>query len=585
MRPMRAPRKWKGHWALAVLLGCLALLALAQSASAAATMAVGKVTDAKGAGIENVEVRYYKGSENEWSRYVTNKNGEYGKDINIEYGEYKVEFIPPSGSKYALQYYEKKLTYATANTVYVEDEKETTVNAVLPEGGSISGTVTSAATHQEIGHVEVTAYERNPPNNAVAHVETNQFGDYELAGIPTGSYTIEFRPSFESDLDYAPQFYPEKAKFSEADEIKVSEASKKSNVDAQLVKGGSISGTVTDAATSQPLSGVLVVATEPAGMGALIARASTNASGEYTMVGLGDGSFDIVFEILVEGKIKPGEVRYLPQLYKEDDFPEHLSSPGELFVGATPVGVTIPNTTSGIDAALVRYEPVDKVAPVASGTPAVGKTLSCSNGSWTGLGMLTYTYQWLRDGTAIGGANASAYTVQGADEGKGLACKVTASNEVEKEVARSASATSNTLTVPGLVASPPPPPKPRVTLSSSKILVSGSSARVPMTCAEANCSGSIELTEQTVVKSHKGKRTTFKKQTLVLGSGKYSLVVGHSATIDVALTAKGKSALVKAKRHKLSVKIAVSVGGGTTLSESIELSQAPPAKKRKGKRK
>lgn len=88
--------------------------------------------------------------------------------------------------------------------------------------------------------------------------------------------------------------------------------------------------------------------------------------------------------------------------------------------------------------------PVNTSAPVASGTPAPGQTLSCSNGSWTGYPPPTFTYQWLRDGTPIGGAaSTSAYVVQAADQGHGLACRVTASNSTGSE-----SAMSNTLQVP-----------------------------------------------------------------------------------------------------------------------------------------
>jgi hypothetical protein len=87
--------------------------------------------------------------------------------------------------------------------------------------------------------------------------------------------------------------------------------------------------------------------------------------------------------------------------------------------------------------------PINTSAPVASGAPVLGQALSCSNGSWTGYPLPIFTYQWLRDGTPIGGASTSAYVVQTADQGHSLACQVTAGNS-----AGSVSATSNTLQVP-----------------------------------------------------------------------------------------------------------------------------------------
>jgi hypothetical protein len=87
--------------------------------------------------------------------------------------------------------------------------------------------------------------------------------------------------------------------------------------------------------------------------------------------------------------------------------------------------------------------PVNISSPMASGTPALGQALSCANGSWTGYPSPVFSYQWLRNGTPISGANASTYVVQTADQGHGLTCQITAMNSVGSE-----SATSNTLQVP-----------------------------------------------------------------------------------------------------------------------------------------
>lgn len=570
-----------GRWTLVVLLGCLALLGTIPAVAAAATV-TGKVTNAKNEGIEGVEVRYYSNAD-EYGRFVTESNGEYGKDINATAGVFKVEFVPPAGSKYASQYYKEKLSYATATPVTVEESKTTPpVSAILAEGASISGTVTSAAPpHSEIGRVEVTAYEKAAPNTAIERTETNQFGVYQLAGLLKGAYVIGFKVAFGSSLDYAPQFFPKKQRFLEAGEVSVIEGEKEPDVNAEMLQGGSISGTVTDAATSQPLAGITVIATPPGGAEMLEARTFTDANGNYTLAGLGSGSVDVLFQQLTEGKVKPGEVRYIPQFYKEDDFPEHISSVEELFIGAMPVEVTIPNTTSDIDAAMVREEPANKVAPVVSGAPAVGQILSCSNGSWTGIGTLTYAYKWLHSGVAIAGESANTYVVQTADQGSGLACVVTATNEIETGVTREVSATSNTLAVPPpLVISPPPPQplKPNITLSSSKLVVSGGAVRVPIACASANCSGTIELTVQELVKTHRGKKTITKKKTVDLGRASYSLAAGHSATIAIHLTVAGKVALAKAKHHQLSVDVIASVTGGSAAKKVVVLNEAATTK-------
>jgi len=86
--------------------------------------------------------------------------------------------------------------------------------------------------------------------------------------------------------------------------------------------------------------------------------------------------------------------------------------------------------------------PVNTVAPVISGTNVVGSILSSTTGTWTGAPTPTYTYQWKRGASNIGGATSSTYTLVQADATFAVTCVVTATN-----VAGSANATSNSLTI------------------------------------------------------------------------------------------------------------------------------------------
>lgn len=72
--------------------------------------------------------------------------------------------------------------------------------------------------------------------------------------------------------------------------------------------------------------------------------------------------------------------------------------------------------------------PVNTVAPVASGGPIVGQTVSCTTGTWTGSPTIAYTYQWRRDGVNIGSATNSTYVLVSGDDGKAIDCMVTATN-------------------------------------------------------------------------------------------------------------------------------------------------------------
>jgi hypothetical protein len=72
--------------------------------------------------------------------------------------------------------------------------------------------------------------------------------------------------------------------------------------------------------------------------------------------------------------------------------------------------------------------PLEVEPPRVSGSPSVGQPLSCLRGVWTGTPPPAFTYQWLRDGTAIANATGSVYTVELGDTGHVLACAVTATN-------------------------------------------------------------------------------------------------------------------------------------------------------------
>jgi hypothetical protein len=86
--------------------------------------------------------------------------------------------------------------------------------------------------------------------------------------------------------------------------------------------------------------------------------------------------------------------------------------------------------------------PNNTVAPVISGTNTFGSTLSTTNGTFTGTAPLTYTYQWLRNGSPISGQTASTYVIGSSDSLANITCSVTATNSYGSD-----SEVSNTITV------------------------------------------------------------------------------------------------------------------------------------------
>lgn len=92
--------------------------------------------------------------------------------------------------------------------------------------------------------------------------------------------------------------------------------------------------------------------------------------------------------------------------------------------------------------------PVNTVAPVISGSTSLSSVLTTTNGTWTSLTAITYTYQWYRGATLITGATNSTYTIVVADSGLNITCQVTATNLLGSASANSNAITAQTFTAP-----------------------------------------------------------------------------------------------------------------------------------------
>jgi hypothetical protein len=87
----------------------------------------------------------------------------------------------------------------------------------------------------------------------------------------------------------------------------------------------------------------------------------------------------------------------------------------------------------GVGSAASQAAPVNTAPPTISGTPAVGQTLTASNGTWSNA-PTSFAYQWLRcnggGNSCVNVANGTqkTYTLVGADAGHTMRVRVTATN-------------------------------------------------------------------------------------------------------------------------------------------------------------
>lgn len=79
----------------------------------------------------------------------------------------------------------------------------------------------------------------------------------------------------------------------------------------------------------------------------------------------------------------------------------------------------------------VDRAPTSTVAPVISGTPTQGQTLTLTSaGTWDAYPDATLTRQWRRGSSDIAGATATTYVLVVGDVGANITCRVTATNSL-----------------------------------------------------------------------------------------------------------------------------------------------------------
>lgn len=224
--------------------------------------------------------------------------------------------------------------------------------------------------------------------------------------------------------------------------------------------------------------------------------------------------------------------------------------------------------------------PVNQTAPAISGTPVVGNTLSCSNGTWTNS-PTAFVHQWLRNGNPIPGAAAATYPVVEADVGQQVACRVTASNAGGNSQARTSNAVVPSAATPVLSVT-----VPKQTLNS--VLSKG--LKFNAACANA-CRVSAQVTGP--VPPRKKRRSTKKSsgraaRTAIVGRTTSSLNAGTSQKLTVKISRAGRSALRQKSKATLKLSVTATDPSGspsTTRTTSVSVKKKASKRKKSSRRK
>ena len=225
----------------------------------------------------------------------SNSAGKY-QTTGLQNGKYELEFT--DDNDVYLSAWDGGTSLTTATPVKVKVGTITTgTNIALAPGGSLKGTVTSSSTQAGIGGICAYAFSASFESATQC---SNSSGAFDITGLPTGSYQIEYYDqndqyvSAESSTAYA-----------------VTAGAVTSGVTQSLGLGGSISGLITDATNGHPTDGSVCASGESS------CESSTN--GQYTIGGLASGSYYVEY-----------------------------SDPNDLYEStyAGPFTVTAPNTTT-----------------------------------------------------------------------------------------------------------------------------------------------------------------------------------------------------------------------------------------------
>ena len=216
------------------------------------------------------------------------------------------------------------------------------IDFALVQGGTIAGTLMSGAS--PASYVSIRVYDTN--GAIIGFDQSDASGAYTTAGLPGGTYYV--RTVAGPAFGYIDEVYLDLPCVGGACPAITSGlgvavvVGSTTSVNFDLSAAGTIAGTVTNALTAAPLVDVDLSVYDAGG--ALIAGATSNASGGYTVPALPSGTY------YVRTSNAPG---YLDELYN------NMPCPGGICTVTTGTGivVTAGATAGGIDFGLMAYGP------------------------------------------------------------------------------------------------------------------------------------------------------------------------------------------------------------------------------------
>jgi hypothetical protein len=362
---------------LTAALCVLAALLSAGSAVAATGEIHGRVTDHLDQPIAGITVcaeglTPLTGSECDWN---TDAEGKYSIG-GLKATSYRVGFHVESNPSlnYVQQWYSEKAHPEEADPVVLAEGESREINAQMETGGEFRGTAADLKTGLPIEGVQVCAqllgFFQTGEVDYCGH--SNAAGEFAVKNLGTGQYRLEF--STEGHVNYVDELLPQPP-----NSIPLT-AGGAIEIEAHLVPGIEIEGTLTEMGTGSPIDGLspphavpAICALSPTTQ-ARVKCAPPESGGQYSIAGLPAGTYAVAFAVdWVEEGLDLHPDGYVRRYWNE------VPSFGESTLLTGSAGAVFKD----IDAALTKGEEVFPNCEVPSACPpppSSGDTSSAGGG-------------------------------------------------------------------------------------------------------------------------------------------------------------------------------------------------------------
>jgi Carboxypeptidase regulatory-like domain len=236
--------------------------------------ASGLVTDAAGAPLTNASVIVFSPSGSYVTFASTGADGRFS--MTLAPGTYRFVAVDNSFTN-AAAFFDGAASFDASPAITLAGGQfKNDLSFRLERGGLVEGRVLNQDNGSGIRNITVAAY--NIDGSLRTSVTSDTNGGFALL-LPPGNFRIA---AFDPTLAYATQFYAQQKSFTRALAVSVSAGQTATLQPFTLLRGGHITGVVSDQATGAPISGAVVAAYD--WDESLIGTATTSATGEFRLV-------------------------------------------------------------------------------------------------------------------------------------------------------------------------------------------------------------------------------------------------------------------------------------------------------------